>query len=168
MCAPETDAAGHASVASQGQLCPSTRLMHCHKGSVPANQPDSPRLIRSLCRRYHLLKPGYNIIMVEQGGWAGQRTANLHLQAYGGLPWAILCCLCCCRWRSPNNMPSCSPFPPTSPVTLENRGHHLAEAAAELKQDDGLARRLGAAGAALVANALAPRMVQVGFVIELS
>lgn len=49
----------------------------------------------------------------------------------------------------------------TPPVTLENRGHHLAEAAAELKQDDGLARRLGAAGAALVANALAPRMVQV-------
>lgn len=46
-------------------------------------------------------------------------------------------------------------------MTLENRGHHLAEAAAELRQDDGLARRLGAAGAALVANALAPRMVQV-------
>lgn len=42
-----------------------------------------------------------------------------------------------------------------------NRGHHLAEAAEELQADDTLARRLGEAGAALVARSLAPPMVQV-------
>lgn len=60
-------------------------------------------------------------------------------------------------------MPRAAPLsslPPT--VTLANRGHHFAEAAAELKQDDGLTRRVGAGGAALVANILAPHVVQVG------
>lgn len=53
-----------------------------------------------------------------------------------------------------------SSLPPA--VTPANRGHHFAEAAAELKQDDVLARRVGAGGAALVANILAPHVVQVG------
>ncbi|PSC71797.1 O-glucosyltransferase 1 [Micractinium conductrix] len=42
------------------------------------------------------------------------------------------------------------------PVDSFNRGHHLADAAEELRQDDWLAGRVGAAGAGLAADALAP------------
>lgn len=47
-----------------------------------------------------------------------------------------------------------------SAVDETNRGHHLAEAAELLQADDALARRLGAAGAQLVARSLAPPLVQ--------
>lgn len=41
-----------------------------------------------------------------------------------------------------------------------NRGHQLADVAQELQENDGLARRLGKAAAALALDALAPHRVQ--------
>lgn len=49
---------------------------------------------------------------------------------------------------------------PVEEVDSFNQGHHLADAALELHQDDGYARRVGAAGARLVGDALAPPRVQ--------
>lgn len=49
---------------------------------------------------------------------------------------------------------------PLCAVDAFNRGHYLADAALELQQDDGYARRVGEAGARLVGNALAPHRVQ--------
>lgn len=60
-----------------------------------------------------------------------------------------------------SNAPTSTSAHSSLAVTGDNRGHHFADVAAELLQDAALAERLGAAGAALVSEALAPPMVQV-------
>ena len=45
-------------------------------------------------------------------------------------------------------------------VSLDNRGHHFADVAEELQQDDGLAKHLGEAAAKLVEGSLTPALVQ--------
>ena len=45
-------------------------------------------------------------------------------------------------------------------VSLDNRGHHFADVAEELQQDDSLARHLGEAAAKLVEGSLTPGLVQ--------
>lgn len=105
---------------------------------------------------YHIIKPSTHLVVVEEGAWL-PRGLGAALQVF---PYAAATARWRDAWHPATPPPPVRALGPYHAVSMDNRGHHLAGVAAELQGDDWAARRLGAAGAELVAASLAPPMVQ--------